>query len=335
MKKTTKVMALFLLMATSFGAVSMASMEKSKIAYASSDLNLGISTKNFPSLSATVRLKQDEAHKNASLAAIRQIRSDMWDENVPFTGGNSNKSNQKLRDYLKTKGINSKEAYLNSINWSQDLEKIAIQRATEVGLTDAKGHVRADGSDYSAASLPNGARTNAEIIAYNSGAFSPQGAINQWAYMKRSDYNNRSEYQLLIDANGVYNNGNAHLYILLDPSYQYFGLALVPGADYYYALAEFGNSAKSGTGATGLVGDYTVNFGKQVPAKVTKNKKSKAEIKKDLEAAINKNRETLSAAKYLIKNTPNTVAKVRGELDKLMETSEQLIQKGEKLLQNL
>ena len=334
MKKTKKILALALLSSLSVNSLALVSPQSENIAYASQNIDFGISTKNFESKTITLNLKQDEANKSQTLAAIRDLRAKMWDENVPYiSDANSNPKNMKLRDYLKTKGITSKEAYVNSINWSTDLEKIAIQRIYEVTQTGLS-HLRPDGSDCATATLPNGTRTYAEILAYNSDPYTPAKAFNQWAFGKRSNYGGKSEYDLLLESNGVYNNGNAHLHIILDPEYNTMGLSINNSTDPNFVGVEFGYANNSGSNATGLVGEYTMYFGKAKPeTNPKKDKKLSKESREKLEEAVRKNKIQIEAAKLLMRMAPKKVANVKDQLLNLIKESEDLIKMAEKALQ--
>lgn len=268
------------------------------------------------------------------MAAIRELRGKMWDENVPYiSDADSNPKNMKLREYLKTKGITSKEAYINRTKWSTDLERIAIQRMYEVSLTGLS-HQRPDGSDCATAVLPSGTRTYAEILANNSDSYTPEKAFNQWAYGKRANYGGKSEYELLKESNGVYNNGNAHLHIILDPEYDHMGLSIIYSGGLNYVGVEFGYANNSGSNATGFVGDYTMYFGKaDVEESPKKDKKLTEAQRKKLEKSISENKTQVAAVKLLFETSPKKVEKVKDQLLALMAKSEKLIQKAEKMLQ--
>lgn len=334
MKNTKKVLALTLLASFSVNAIGLQSPQSNYIAYASTKIDFGIKTNNFSDKSVTLNLRQDEDNKLAALAALKAVRSEMWDKNVPYTyEQNTNSKNTKLRDYLKSKGINSKEEYINRTKWSTDLEKIAIQRMFEVSQTGLS-HTRPDGSDCSTAALPSGVKTYGEILANNSDPFTPAKAFGQWTHSKRANYGGKSEYELLLASNGVYNNGNAHLHIILDPEYDHMGLCIVNSNGLNYVGVEFGYPDKSGNNATGLVGEYTIDFGKG-SAKPIDNKSKKGiskESREKLEAAIYNNNVKVAAANLLLKLSPKKVAGVKDKLLNLIKESENLIKLAEKVL---
>lgn len=329
MKKTGNLIALSLLAGLSINFVGL--MPR---AHASQTINLGIDTNTFPARSAVFKIKQDEYNKRLALSTLREIRAKMWDENIPYTLDESNPDNTRIRDYLSSVGINSKEAYVNQTKWSVDLEKIALQRAFEVKSTGLS-HVRPDGSSYTTAVLDNGTKTYAEILASNSGGLDAAKALKQWAYSPRKNFNGKSEYDLIKESNGVYNSGNGHLHIALDPAYPYFGLAVINTV----AVGEFGIDARSGEDASGFVGEYEFNQGKKIEIKNEENKnivkKDNSKLKERLEESIENNKKTIAGAKFLQSNAPNTIKSVRKKLDKLMNESEKLIQRAEEMLKKL
>lgn len=313
------------------GLSSLTPLTSQSIAYASEKLDFGIDTANFPKKTVTKSLKQDESLKEETLRAVRDLRAKAWDENVPYTQDGSNSNNMKLRDYLKSVGISSKDAYLNSIGYSKDHEKIAIQRAFELDITDLS-HQRPDGSSYGTAVLPNGSKPYAEIVAWNTRDFSPKLAVDQWSVLPRSNFDGKSEYDMLKESNGVYDNGNGHLHILLDPAYTSLGLAITNSNRNNFAVMNFGVDKKSGSDATGLVGEYTMAFG-GASLDIKNDSLSDESIKK-LKEAVDTNKRTIDAARFLIENAPETIKPVRAKLDSLMEKSEALIKKAEAILNN-
>lgn len=312
MKKSSKIVALSLLTTLSLNMIG----PMQKQAYAGQLLDFGIKTDNFQPNLVKANIKQDNANKEKTLEALRNVRAKMWDENIAYTMDQSNPNNMTLRDYLKTQGINSKEQYLKSITWSTDHEKLAVQRGFEVKL-NGLNHNRPDGSSYDSAVLPNGTKTASEIIACNNMAMDPQIAINQWTFNPRARYNNMSEYDLLKESNGVYNNKNGHMHIMLDPSFKTIGFASVNSNGDYYGVAEFGINAPSGSEALNYVGEYEMRFGKVKEDSNNTSKDNESTIAK-LKAAVDKSNKTISAAELILEKYPNTIAEVRPEVEKLL-----------------
>ena len=312
MKKSSKIVALSLLTALSLNMIG----PMQKQVYAAELLDFGVKTESFTPNLVRANIKQDKANKEKTLQILRNVRSRMWDENIAYTMDDSNPNNMKLRDYLKTQGINSKEQYLNSITWSTDHERLAVQRGFEVKI-NGLNHNRPDGSSYETAVLPNGTKIASEIIAWNNMAMDPEIAINQWTFNPRSKYNNMSEYDLLKESNGVYNNKNGHMHIILDPSFKTVGFASINSNGDYYGVAEFGINAPSGSDSLNYVGEYEMKFGK-VQEESNNTTVDKEAIKEKLKAAIDRSNKTISAAELILGEYPNTIAEVKPEVEKLL-----------------
>ena len=107
--------------------------------YASSSVTSS-SSSYIPSDSAyredTIYLKQDENLKREILDTIKEIRSDIWDENVYYASSPEDVEKTRIREIAKRFGYNTKSEYVNAIKWNSELEKYAIQRAYENFLTD-------------------------------------------------------------------------------------------------------------------------------------------------------------------------------------------------------
>ncbi|WP_311482179.1 CAP domain-containing protein [uncultured Anaerococcus sp.] len=344
MKKLSKIVALTLLASLSANAVGLVNPASSNVSYAAQELDFGINTDKFKSQSLTLNLKQDEASRKASIAARNKIRSDMWDKNVPYTlNGKSNDKNTKLRDCLRELGINSKEEYLNQTKWSTGLEKIAIQRTYELYISGLS-HTRPDGSDCMDAVLPDGTESFGEIIAYETTPYTPYRAFEQWTY---TPYDGKSEYDQLIASNGVFNADNGHLHLILNPELEYMGHCVINnnnGKNYTTAIFGYGDS--TGNKSVGLVGTYTMYFGKD-KAKIkeneskktenqTKDKNKGAEIseqtRQELEKAIYESKIQIDAVNFLLEHSADKIKHVRDKVEKLLKESEELIKEAEKIL---
>ena len=93
MKNTKKVIAMTLLLSLSAQAIDLSNPQSKSISYANSNIDFGIKTDNFKSESITLNLNQSENNKQAALAALKAVRAEMWDKNVPYTY--DTKSNSK------------------------------------------------------------------------------------------------------------------------------------------------------------------------------------------------------------------------------------------------
>ena len=105
-------------------------------------------------------------------------------------------------------------------------------------------------------------------------------------------------------------------------------------ASYEKAIADGDKLVQMGSAASIKdLAQATANINK---AKANIKKEVDKELKKKkLEGAVDTNRKTVEAAKYLLKNVPHTVASVKGKLLQLIQKSENLINKTELILQNM
>lgn len=307
--------------------------------FAATRLDLGVNTGNVAFSEGTFNLSQDEANKSQALSEVRAIRSRLWDENILYTlDENSNSKGERLQDVAKANGYTSKEEYVNGLSWSNDLEKIAIQRAYEQTLTGLS-HQRPDGGGLRSSVSANGVRPGAEILAASTQKESPQLAFNQWSFRKHSSRNNKSEYQLLLDAKGVSDSGNGHLHIILDPELKHIGFAsLNRSDDWNYGVAMFAfEIANNNQAATNLVGPYNIYAGdiKNAPKPEEKpeksNKISEESIEK-LRKSVKNARQTIAGAELLMQTMPNFGEKYGYELASLIDNQKTIISKAEALL---
>lgn len=82
------------------------------------NVKLGTGVEVFTS----VKLNQTITHETV-LPYLRNVRAYMYEQNVLFNG-------EKLQDVVTDAGL-SKDEYVNGLQWSGDMERIAVQRAVE------------------------------------------------------------------------------------------------------------------------------------------------------------------------------------------------------------
>lgn len=310
--------------------------------------NLNVDTGDIAYKSHVIYLQQDEALKEAALKEVRNIRSKLWDENVIYTENRSaNPGNERLQDVARKYGYTDKESYVNAVVWSNDVERIAIQRTYEQ-IYNGLSHTRPDGSRMGTVITENGIGPNAEILAANWQPMTPAIAFDQWAFAKSSYWDNKSEYDLLLEANGVINDGNGHLHIILDPSLEYIGYAQINSdqARYNFAGANFASNYSANFitdfSATNMVGEYRLYVGEPTAADIEaenladqrklEEKRRLAEQMKKLEKAVDDAQRQIDIAENLLKNYPKTVKNVRGKLIKQIDQSRNYIAEARKLL---
>ena len=310
-------------------------------------------------------LHQDVFLKQKVLSEVQSIRAKMWDENVPYVMSYSSQSNTRLRDVARYYGYTSKEAYVNALKWSKDLEIISIQRVLEQQITGIS-HTRPDGSGLGSIVTRHKVSSKGEIISAGySNAMSPSYTFNSWSFAKSPYRAGKSEYQCLLESNGVSNHNNGHLHIILNPSYNYIGYAetISPKSRWSYGLASFGwKNLYNSEEPTGIVTKKSGNtskpkdnndkkennVGKPSDQKKPKDNESKKPGKKPddkqsestnykamLLESIENARIQINSVNYILENYPNTVANVRGKLISLIKETEQIIKESEALLASL
>lgn len=336
MNRPTKILALSL--ALSIPLAGFIESTYPNIAYAASAerLNLGVDTSKAKFREDTVNLKQDEANKNETLNEIRAIRSRLWDENIYYTLDNSNKKSTKLQDIAKEYGYKSKDSYVNAVTWSNDLERIAIQRVYEQLLVDLS-HDRADGTSFETTVTNNGIYANGENLAASTAQESPALAFSQWSFKPSQAKNGLSEYDILVNNKGVKNSDNGHLHLILSPRFSHIGFASLNGAgsEWNYATLNAGvKNSSNNQSSTGYVGQYRLYVGK--PSKDTPKSQSKpankAQSIEKLREAVERAKKEIAAAEYIMENYPKTVANVKDQLLNLIAQSKELIRKAEPAL---
>lgn len=312
--------------------------------FAANRLDLGVDTGKAAFSEGTFTLKQDEANKNQVLSEVRAIRSRLWDENILYTlDQNSNSKGERLQDVAKANGYASKEAYVNGLTWSNDLEKIAIQRAYEQTITGLS-HQRPDGSKQTSAVTTNGIYPGAEILASSTELESPSKAFAQWSFEPSKKKNNKSEYQLLIEAKGVSDSDNGHLHIILDPELKHIGFAsLNTNEKWNYGVGIFDfEISNNNQASSNLVGQYNIYTGdiKNAPKQeektenpVKSNKLSKESIER-LRTSVKNARQSIAGAEILMKTMPKFAKENGQKINDLIAKSEKIIDQAEKILAN-
>ncbi|MGF0039687.1 CAP domain-containing protein [Peptoniphilaceae bacterium SGI.131] len=204
----------------------------------------GIVLSQYPYDTKVIRVKakiDSNSVRNQSIELIKIVRAEMYDKNVPLFG-------RTLREVAKEAGYNTKEEYVNSINWDTSLERIAIQRAVETAYHKNIAHMRATGEDiFSAVDIEGKIYGFAENLAWYPDY---ESAFYGWTY---------GELQALIDANGETNSQNGHLVTIINPSYTVFGAAEVIGGQQFGGVQSLAASSQKiiqGQGAFGWKGIF-------------------------------------------------------------------------------
>ena len=320
MKKIKNIVALTLLASLSANAVGLVNPASSSISYASTKLDLGFSTNSPTSQTVTLNLKQDQATRDQALAAIKKIRSEVWDKNVPFSMEESNPNNKCIRDFWE-----SKEEFVNSIYISPDLELIAVQRLFDVSITGFDFN-RPDGSNFRDLRTPNGNVSWGEGLASHPQTMSVDEAFGIWSFKKLDGYDGKSSYDKLVESNGVRTSENFVLHSMLSPINPFVGFAYTDTPGKNYATLEFVPDTFGNVETKNFVGEYTMDYGKAA------KKELDPETRASLEKAIYENKLQIDAVNFLLENASNKIKHVRDKVERLLKESEELIKEAEKLL---
>ncbi len=199
-----------------------------------SDYVLDTKNPNNTAIPAYIDLSLDQTNaKLQTLKAIKKLRQDALDSNIPWRGGNKinkdlrfeddpNNPWMTMRDYLASKGI-SEEEYLNP-KWSNELEYIAIMRAAETHSVDIHGHYRPNGAAKSLDISYKGVETHRENISFTEGDFATR--IDGFANTIRPE--GKSEKQSWVDKTA---GETGHYTTLIDPRVKTYAMAGVKGSD--------------------------------------------------------------------------------------------------------
>ena len=122
---------------------------------------------------------------------VRGVRDKSWESNVLYTLDANNEKGTTIRDIAKEYGYKTKEDYINGIKWSNDLEKIAIQRSFEQTFTGL-GSQRPDFSDFTTATV-NGTHSDREVLTADTIDPKITDPIGKWSYGKIEKADNKSQ----------------------------------------------------------------------------------------------------------------------------------------------
>ncbi|MDM8271911.1 hypothetical protein [Thermophilibacter provencensis] len=193
------------------------------------NLNITLGDQGFVA-TTTVELNQVGV-KETALAQVRKWRQDALDDTSVIYQG------MTMRDYLQGIGM-SVEEYL-SPQWSNELERTAIQRAVEGNLSFS--HTRPNGDSCFTADGPS-VQSNGEILAIGFGDITT--AFSIWASEKYDYVNNTGEE-------------TGHYTALISPGERFYGFARV---GYLTAGEMTWRDGITDTSPTNLRGTYEVTM---------------------------------------------------------------------------
>ena len=330
MKNIKKLTAATLALSFSFlGINSFANPSLSLAASEANDkhLDLGVKKAGGAYKEKTVIVNPNQLRYEQFLMDLREVRDKSWESNVPYTMGSNNEKGTTIRDIAKEYGYETKEEYINGIKWSNDLEKIAIQRSFEQTFTGL-GSQRPDFSDFTTATV-NGTHSDREVLTADTIDPEMKAPVGKWSYANLVKADNKSQYDFLLKENGVRGDWNSSMHDLLNPEFKYVGFAEVKelGQKETFVTAEFAKDvANNSEKQANIVGEYTLSTGE--------NKEGISdEVRENIEKSIQEAEIQIKAAEDLINNYPQTIKNVKGKLVGLIEESKDLIKELRALME--
>ncbi|WP_282929172.1 hypothetical protein [Anaerococcus sp. Marseille-Q7828] len=330
MKNIKKLTAATLALSFSFlGINSFANPSLSLAASEANDkhLDLGVKKAGGAYKEKTVIVNPNQLRYEQFLMDLREVRDKSWESNVPYTMGSNNEKGTTIRDIAKEYGYETKEEYINGIKWSNDLEKIAIQRSFEQTFTGL-GSQRPDFSDFTIATV-NGTHSDREVLSADTIDPNITDPIGKWSYANLVKADNKSQYDFLLEENGVRGDWNSSMHDLLNPEFKYVGFAEVKeiGQKETFATAEFAKDvANNNEEQSKIIGEYILSTGKY-------KEKISEEVRKNVEKSIQEAEIQIKAAEDLINKYPQTIKNVKGKLVGLIEESKELIKELRALME--
>jgi len=340
MKNIKKMAALTLALSFSFlGQESLVNPVNSyakEESQASQITDLGVDKGKGEYIEETVNLKQSQDEIEYFLNEIRDIRSKLWDSNIPYisvspdgTGGES----KSLRESAEKSGYTTMKDYAFGLKWRTDLEKIAIQRAFEQMYSDSSD-TRPDGSNFKSATI-NGIHSDVELVSKSK--LDGGRSYGKWSFANYQT--GQSKYDKLLAANGKLTPENFELHTLLNPGIKYIGYAQVADEEtntlYEVVELSYDMNSKMDSSSdqiTNLVGPYTLSIGDK-NYKEDKDKTQKDKLEK-LKISYQKAQEILKGAEILKESMPNFSNENSAKINELVEKQKEVIKKAENVLKD-
>lgn len=318
------------LLALSFLAFNSATNPSLSFAESKADeskIDLGVDKGKGAYKEKKVLVNPNDLRYQQFLMDLREVRDKSWESNVPYTMGADNEKGTTIRDIAKEYGYETKEEYINGIKWSNDLEKIAIQRSFEQTYTGL-GSQRPDFSDFTTATV-NGTHSDREVLTADTIDPEMKAPVGKWSYANLVKADNKSQYDFLLKENGVRGDWNSSMHDLLNPEFKYVGFAEVKelGQKETFVTAEFAKDvANNNEEQSKIMGEYILSTGKY-------KEKISDEVRENIEKSIQDAEIQIKAAEDLINNYPQTIKNVKGKLVGLIEESKDLIKELRALME--
>lgn len=206
-------------------------------------VEMGVGYDNAVGVPVTVNFGASRAE---GIAALKELRGEMWDINPPFDG-------RPLRDAAAAAGLYTREAYVDAVVADGAMAAIAVQRAVEE--TAAKFDHDRPGPN------PN---TFSATWQNKTGGFyenlAPSNSDVGLAYMIKEMWGH-GELKNLRAQNGVYSGNTGHLHSQINPAVRAYGYGYV-----YNPNADSGNTyaGAMSAGWNPIMADYTPSQKRQI-----------------------------------------------------------------------
>lgn len=220
----------------------------SESATASTSSVTGVTLGSGSTVYAKDTVNQQDVRSKALNNLIKWRKDALNDSRIKMSYGGTY---YKMSDYLKKIGMSQSE-YL-SPQWSNAMERVAIQRVIEAYDIYYTAHYRLNGERFSTASY-KGIYPSTEILAWGSSSWYPD--IN--AMMDNLWANEKDDY--IKEINGQAHDQTGHYRILINPSYKSYGFAMASSQFGKAAAGEASSSKLSDTSATNLKGTYSFDM---------------------------------------------------------------------------
>lgn len=316
MKNLVKVTALALAMSFSF----MAANVDNDVSYASKQvqkLDLGVNMPNAPYRETLVEVEVNDKVRNQVIKSIEDIRAKAWDDNIVIYSRLTSDNPMKVRDFAEEYYNNpSKEAYIDEFYYSYDIERMAIQKAYELTLTDISDY-RPDNFSDNTFYVTRGSGDHtyryrfADSMAFN---FVNEKDFTVEEFLEASTYGDEvyRPYDVYKNTNGAEENVVLPM-LMSQPTPVAIGFAKVHNTENGRSAVVMAYAYDQPVGdKQDFVGQYKMSYGnpKYQPLPEATEKALKKAIK-DAESQI-------AVVENLQQNFPKTISKVQDKLYKLL-----------------
>ena len=205
-------------------------------------VNLGTEIAGTEVISAEIRLEQIDKLQEEIIKSIQDVRYELYDANVPYT------KDKTLQEVVSDLGL-TKAQYVMGLSWDQDVEKMAILRASEVALLDGASHNRL--TEETIMTVSKGSKRLATESVSAGFASIRDNVYGAWGMDQK---------QALIDAKGTFSSKNGDLYAILNPNYKSIGFAKATAGGKVLSVLCFSKAEATDTQVTGYEGTFQIDL---------------------------------------------------------------------------